>query len=281
MSASTPIEGITSLQPGCAFIVAAAATSTEGAGSAVPTGFCTPACCGPTAIGSTAVETAMSGTSAAATRVRPRAAAALVRRTNTARGRTRTRPKPHGSVGAWAVSGTPVLGSPGVAATPKHSDVALVCVAGVKMPALPLPGEYTVRQQYVPGVVVALVGSDVAAPAARALAAPTCVPPAGQPPVVVWPGAHRKNVTVPVGTGPAPPLPTTTESLAALPGATVEAGALLLLIAGSRHERRPTGPAKSLRSEVNDCAVRVCGRNELKQPPKGIPARSIPPSRKL
>src|SRR6266567_4158638 len=90
-----------------------------------------------------------------------------------------------------------------------------------------------------------------------------------------------KNVTEPVGAGPAPPLPTVTESVAAVPGETpLPVGELLLDCTAVRHEWKDTGPAKSFRSEVNDCAVRVCGRNELKHPVNGMPARSMPPSTK-
>src|SRR5712692_3134202 len=103
------------------------------------------------------------------------------------------------------------------------------------------------------GEVVAVVGSDVAVPASNGLAEPTWAPPLVHPPAVVWAGAQRKKVTVPVGTGPAPPLPMVTESVAETPGAApVPPGALVLEVAGSRHERNATGPAKSLRPDVND-----------------------------
>src|SRR6266566_3666348 len=90
-----------------------------------------------------------------------------------------------------------------------------------------------------------------------------------------------ENVTEPVGAGPAPPLPTVTESVAAVPGETPPPeGELLLACTAVRHEWKDTGPAKSLSPAVKDCAVRVCGRKELKQPSNGMPARSMPPSRK-
>ena len=151
----------------------------------------------------------------------------------------------------------PVLGRPGPggagAATVKHSEVALVCAAAVKTPVLATSGAYSVRQQYLPGELVAVVGLDVARPATNGLVDPTWVPPLVQPDDFVWPGAHKKNLTVPVGTGPAPPLPMFTESVAEVPGVIVTCrGALVLVITGSRHERKLSGPAKSLSPEVND-----------------------------
>ena len=90
-----------------------------------------------------------------------------------------------------------------------------------------------------------------------------------------------ENVTEPVGAGPAPPLPTVTESVAAVPGETpLPVGELLLDCTAVRQEWNGIGPAKSLSPELNDCAVRVCGRKELKQPLNGMPARSMPPSTK-
>lgn len=135
----------------------------------------------------------------------------------------------------------PVLGRPGPggagAATVKHSEVALVCAAAAKTPVLATSGAYSVRQQYLPGELVAVVGSDVAAPATNGLVDPTWAPPLGHPLVVVWAGAQRKKVTPPVGTGPAPPVPMVTESVAEVPGVAVTGpGALVLMITGSRHE---------------------------------------------
>src|SRR5260370_31259352 len=57
-------------------------------------------------------------------------------------------------------------------------------------------------------------------------------------------------------------------------------GALVRAMGGSRHERRATGPAKSLSTAEKGCDVRVCGRNELKHHVNGMLIRSIPPSRK-
>ena len=88
-------------------------------------------------------------------------------------------------------------------------------------------------------------------------------------------------MTLPVGGRPAPPLATLTESLTDAPGETFPAGALLLDVAGSRQDLRATGPAKSFSVAVNAPDVRVCGRNELKQPTNGMPKRSTPPSMKL
>src|SRR5712691_10744179 len=90
-----------------------------------------------------------------------------------------------------------------------------------------------------------------------------------------------ENVTEPVGAGPAPPLPTVTESVAAVPGGTpLPVGELLLDCAAVRQEWNEIGPAKSSSAELNDCAVRVCGRKELKHPVNLMPARSMPPSTK-
>src|SRR5258708_29579284 len=90
-----------------------------------------------------------------------------------------------------------------------------------------------------------------------------------------------ENVTEPVGAGPAPPLPTVTESVAVVPGETpTPDGELLLACTAVRHEWKDTGPAKSFRSEGKDCAVRVCGRKEVKHPVNRMPARSMPPSTK-
>ena len=49
---------------------------------------------------------------------------------------------------------------------------------------------------------------------------------------------------------------------------------------GVRQLARGLGPVKSLSVALNDCAVRVCGRNVLRQPVKGRPRRSMPPSMK-
>src|SRR5258708_29626532 len=91
-----------------------------------------------------------------------------------------------------AEEGAPVLGRPGpagtmgaAAATEKHSDVALVCVAAANTPVAATSGVYSVRQQYLPSELVAVVGSDVAAPPTSGLAAPTRAPPAGHPGTVV------------------------------------------------------------------------------------------------
>ncbi len=173
-----------------------------------------------------------------------------------------------------------MLGRP-APATPKHSVVVLVCMPGAKTPVLGASGVNTVRQQYVPNAVVADVGSEVALPAISVLTAPTCAPPEGQLPPVSCEGRQIENVTEPVGAGPAPPLPTVTESVAAVPGETpLPDGELLLACTAVRHEWRDTGPAKSFSPAVKDWAVRVCGRKELKQPSNGMPARSMPPSRK-
>src|SRR5438045_8283127 len=105
------------------------------------------------------------------------------------------------------------------------------------MPVLARSGAYSVRQQYLPNVLVALLGSEVAFPATSVLATPTCTPPLGHPPAVVWVGSHRKKVTEPVGCSPAPPLATFTASVADAPGLTLLLrGELLELRAGVRHE---------------------------------------------
>src|SRR6266851_5807020 len=184
---------------------------------------------------------------------------------SSSRGRTAI---PAGAISAMsrAEIGKPVFGRP-APATPKHSVVVLVCTPGAKTPVLAASGVNTVRQQYLPIAVVADVGSEVALPAISVLTAPTCVPPEGQLPPVSCEGPQMKNVTEPVGAGPAPPLPTVTESVTAVPGETpLPVGELLLDCAAVRQEWNEIGPAKSSSAELNDCAVRVCGRKELKHP---------------
>src|SRR5438477_11018754 len=108
--------------------------------------------------------------------------------------------------------------------------------------------------------------SDVAVPAVKVFDAPTCEPPLGQPAAVDCPGPHRKNVAEPVGTGPAPPLPMVSVSLATEPGAAPGPdGADALSSAGSRHERSGTGPVKSFSQAVDVRAVRGWGRMLLKK----------------
>ena len=86
-------------------------------------------------------------------------------------------------------------------------------------------------------------------------------------------------MTLPVGAGPAPPLPTLTVSRGAVPGeAPAPEGLDVLDSAGSRQDVSGIGPVKSLRPAVNDWAVRVWGRKVLKQPVNVRPRRSMPPS---
>src|SRR5258708_35819650 len=85
-----------------------------------------------------------------------------------------------------------------------------------------------------------------------------------------------ENVTEPVGAGPAPPLPTVTESVAAVPGETpTPDGELLLDCAAVRQEGKEIGPAKSSSAEVDECAGRGCGWKEVEHPAKGRPARAM------
>lgn len=149
------------------------------------------------------------------------------------------------------------------------------------MPASVGSGVYTVRQQYLPLAWRGGLGSDVAAPATMVFAAPTWLPPETQPPAVTWAALHRKNVIVPIGSSPAPPLLTATVSVAVEPAGTpAPLGELLLAVAGSLQELNPNGPAKSLTLAVNGWAERVCGQNVCTQPEKGSAWRSIAPSTK-
>src|SRR5689334_11983621 len=123
------------------------------------------------------------------------------------------------------------------------------------MPARVGSGVYTVRQQYLPLNWRGELGSEVAEPATMAFATPTWLPPETHPPAVTCAPLHRKNVIVPIGSSPAPPLVTTTVSVAVVPAATpAPPGELLLDVAGSLQELKPNGPAKSLTLAVNGWA---------------------------
>jgi hypothetical protein len=66
-----------------------------------------------------------------------------------------------------------------------------------------------------------VVASDAAWPLLSVFAAPTCVPPDGQPAAVTSFGWHRKKVTVPVGVGCPAPRVTVAVSVTAVPGTSV------------------------------------------------------------
>src|SRR5260370_35309825 len=130
-----------------------------------------------------------------------------VHRQTTARATTGTTPQRRSGPACGGGAGMPVLGRAGPgAATAKHSEVALVCADAAKTPVLATSGAYSVRQQYWPGEVVAVVGPEVAAPATKGLADPTWAPPRGHPPAVARAGRTCEKVSFPVGAGPQPPV---------------------------------------------------------------------------
>src|SRR5882762_8510202 len=165
-----------------------------------------------------------------------------------------------------------------------EDGILVSSVTGVQTCALPISasGTYPARQQYLPGAVSAgpLTLAEVALPATTAVAPPTCVPPVGHPAGVTWPGAHRKNDTVPVGTGRVPTAVTDATSCWADPGATSEPPGVAVVVIGGGGQVLNCPPAKSFSVAVSCAEERVSARNVVKHPP-AVPSsvvRSIPAS---